>query len=176
MIATSKRGRLFVGALYAGLALPTLGFGAGAATASSWQPAPADIPLLPTPSDPGPALPIGSGPVGLPNAGGLMSPGAGGLMPLIGDTTKLIAASSDPHSLVANTQSMLNDVGSLLAVPVGMPNVSSLIPTTGVPNVGAPLAPSSPLAPVTDLTPSAPVTPLAPPGPAARGAPLGPLL
>ncbi len=170
MFAISKGGLLVWAAVSAGLALSALGFGAGAAAAAPWQPSPADIPFLPTQPDPDSVLPTGSGLLGLPSIGGLI--------PLITDTTHLLSAGSDPNALMAGTQSLLNDAGSLLGVPVGMPNVGSFIPPNGVPNVPAPLAPSSPLTPPTPLAPlapPAPVTPLAPPTPVAPPVPFGSL-
>lgn len=149
MSAVSKGGLLVWAAVCAGLALSASGFGGGVAAAAPLQPAPADIPFVPTVPDPGSALPTDSGLSGLPDAGGLM--------PLIGDTAKLMFAGSDPNALLADTQSLLNDAGSLLGVPVGMPDVGSFIPPSSFPSGPAPLAPSAPLTAPTPLTPPAPL-------------------
>jgi hypothetical protein len=190
MLATSISGRLFGGAVAsASLALAALGFGIGAAAAAPLQPAPTDFGLPPVAPDPGPPLydpesglsdpgsglsdpgsflPAASGlpgGVGMPGSGVPGLSGIGGITPLIVDTTKLITAGSDPNALVSNAQSLLNDAGSLLGVPVGMPSLSSFVPSTGAPNVTAPVAP------VPGLTPPPPLAPVAPGLP-----PVGPAL
>jgi hypothetical protein len=162
----------------ASLGLAALGPGIGPATAAPWQPVPTDIPYSPIAPDPGAdpglggyggyggygqpdysgyggyATPAASGlpgGLGMPGSGLPGPSGIGGITPLIADTTKLLSAGSDPNALVSNAQSLLNDAGSLLGVPVGMPSLSSFVPTTGVPNVGAPapaFAPATPMAPI----------------------------
>ena len=86
----------------------------------------------------------------------------GGIGPLIADTTKLLSSAADPNALVSNTQSLLNDAGSMLGVPVGMPNISSFTGAS-LPGLTPPAAPA-PLAPLGPLTPAGPSAP--PIGPA----------
>src|ERR1700752_682248 len=170
MTATSISDRLFIGAapgaslaLAASLTLAAVGSGLGTAAAAPSQPAPTDFGY--PPPDPGAGLPPDLGKpadLGMPGSGlpGLSS--IGGITPLIVDTSKLLSAGSDPNAMVTNAQSLLNDAGSRLGGPVGMPSLSSFVPSTGVPNVGAP---------VPALAPSTPLTAMAPPVP-----PIGPAL
>jgi hypothetical protein len=160
-----------------GLALAAIGFGAGVAAAAPSQPVPADIPFMPTdptdpgafptdpgafPSDPGSFMPTSSGPMGL------LSNAGGGLMPLVTDTTKLLSAGSDPNAYLTDAQALLNDAGSLVGVPVGMPNVSSLVPQGAIPGAPAPLQAPGLVPPAPGL-PAAPGLPLAPGMPPAPG-------
>jgi hypothetical protein len=167
MFAIPQRRRLLgPAAVCVGLALAAVGFGAGVAAAAPSPPAPADIPFLPTPSDPGSVLPATPSPVGL-------QPDAGGLVPLVADTIKLMSASGDPNAYIGNTQNLLNDVGSLLGVPGGMPNVGSLVPQNTVPNAASPLAPPASLSPLGTPVSPAPLSPLGTPVSPAPLSPLG---